>query len=141
MRLPEQRLWDRFRRRIKQEKRLHAERIENLVVVGMADVNGITAPSGREWWIELKSAPGPKRATTRVFGEKYGLSIDQVNWHLERASYGARTYILGEDRLRARVYLVHGKDAAHFNEMANIDLWDCAAASTWSGIMELLLEN
>lgn len=68
------------------------DRIENIMVIGMPDVNCCIA--GRESWIEIKSPKEPKRAKTKLFGSNHKLSQDQINWFLRQANAGGNGYVL-----------------------------------------------
>jgi hypothetical protein len=67
------------------------ERVENGVLVGMADVNYVIR--GVEGWIELKAVELPKRQGTPVLGPKQGLNKEQINWHLKRAQVLGKTWV------------------------------------------------
>lgn len=86
-------------------KALHMTRQENLVAVGQPDVEGCY--SGSQFWLELKHAARPARATTKL---RFGSPIkqNQIEWHRERAGAGGRVYYLisvgsGHER---RIYLI-----------------------------------
>ena len=68
------------------------DRIENIMVIGMPDVNCCIAC--RESWIEIKSPKEPKRATTKLFGSNHKLPQDQINWFMRQANAGGNGYIL-----------------------------------------------
>lgn len=68
------------------------ERIENLLVVGMPDVNCCIA--GTEFWLEIKSPKEPKRLSTPLFGSNHKLSQEQKNWFLSQKNAGGLGYIL-----------------------------------------------
>lgn len=100
------------------------ERVENGVLDGMGDVNYVIR--GNEGWIELKAVELPKRDSTPVLLEK-GLSIQQVNWHLLRATQCARTWIF----VSAAPYrwLVAGVYANRINLWTRDDF--CLNATFW----------
>lgn len=134
MRKPEQRFWDRARPRL---LRTHwAERIENLVTVGMPDVVTLQHSSGRVRFVELKAVPRwPVRAATRVLGAK-GLSQDQMNWHLQWRKAGGNTGILVGVGSYEQVYL-DGAHADDVNEMSRAELTK-VGATDWNEILELI---
>lgn len=138
MRLPEQRFWDRARRAL--VPILHAERIENLVGVGIPDV-WFLAHTGLIMPTELKAIQGwPARATTRVLGPKAGLSVDQRNWHLTWKQAGGTSAVLvgvGGDRQ----YLFHGRLHDEINDFTQQDFYDRCAASTWYEIRFILING
>lgn len=135
MRLPEQRLWDRMRARLK-GRGIRLERVENLVAVGRPDVDclalGIFTP------VELKAVDGfPVRPTTAVLTEKKGLNRDQRNWHLEWQRYGGRSLILvGVGS--SDVYAFRGSLADRVNEFTSQDFSLLAAARNWDEFERLL---
>jgi hypothetical protein len=68
------------------------DRIENVMVLGMPDVN--YCAEGTEAWIEIKSPKEPKKAITPLFGSNHKLSIDQKNWFLRQKKAGGIGLIL-----------------------------------------------
>jgi hypothetical protein len=66
------------------KRRLHMERMENSASSGCPDVCGCF--NGVQFWIELKTAPKPKKLSTRV---KPGIRWSQVHWANHRATAGA----------------------------------------------------
>lgn len=59
------------------------DRIENLVVQGMPDVNYCI--DGIEGWIEIKAPTMPKRESTALFGSNHKVSQAQKNWFLRQS--------------------------------------------------------
>ena len=113
MRQKEQRLWDTFRRHLKEAPTpLWHQRVENTAMSGMPDVV-VHTTRGNIRWIELKAPNLPKRPTTPVLGDE-GLNIAQRNWHLKAASMNVRSYILV--RVGDVPYLVPGMYAAEIND-------------------------
>lgn len=84
---------------------LHLCRIENLVGVGHADVEGCL--EGVQFWLELKVAKRPARRATKLrFGSP--LRESQVDWAKKRIAAGGRVWYLiqvgaGHER---QVYLI-----------------------------------
>jgi hypothetical protein len=135
VRLPEQRLWDRFRRN-SAAAGLLLNRVENLVGVGDPDVETI-AVGGVVTKLELKAIEEPpKRATTPLLGEKRGLSIEQRNFMLNWIGLGGRGYVLigvgvGHE---AEQHLMHGSYAEIINRWTLAEVRAHAVASDWRAI-------
>jgi hypothetical protein len=88
------------------------DRVENLMVLGIPDVN--VCSDGFESWIELKTSVEPKRKTTPLMGSNHKLSIDQRNWMMRQVKAGGRCYILiSTDK---RWLLINGNYADFVNE-------------------------
>lgn len=89
------------------------DRLENIVVDGMPDVNGCVL--GSEFWMEIKAPTEPKRPTTPLFGSNHKLSQDQKNWILRQLKAKGNAYIfIVTDKRRI---LISGKYADNLNEM------------------------
>lgn len=89
------------------------DRVENIVVDGMPDVNGCF--SGREFWIETKCPTEPKRDGTPLFGSNHDLSLGQRNWALRQMNAGGNVFFyIVTDKWR---FLVHGRYADRLNSM------------------------
>lgn len=84
--------YKKFREKVIQPLWDRCDRIENVMVLGMPDVN--VCINGFESWIEIKSPKEPKRAKTKLFGSNHNLSIDQQNWFLRQKTAGGIGYIL-----------------------------------------------
>jgi len=101
------------------------ERVENLLVTGMPDVNYCF--NGIEGWIELKQPTEPKRLSTRLFGSNHKLSQDQMNWFKAHMNANGRGHILiATDK---RWFLIDGKHADSINEM---DMTEIVIYSEWT---------
>ena len=116
------------------------DRIENVVVNGMPDIN--MCIEGVELWIELKSPTEPKRATTRLFGSNHKLSVDQKNWFLRHRTAKGFAYILiATDK---RWILINGKDADLVNDLTVLQLLElsiwCASkpVRSWEDLRNIL---
>lgn len=100
------------------------ERVENILVPGMPDVNGCI--NGKEFWIENKEPSEPKRGNTPLFGSNHRFSQDQLNWFLKQRNAGGRAYaFVWTDR---RGMLFQSKHADLLNtltvsQMLQIALW------------------
>lgn len=66
------------------------ERVENILVPGMPDVNGCI--SAAEFWIENKEPTEPKRASTPLFGSNHRFSQEQLNWFLKQQNAGGHAF-------------------------------------------------
>lgn len=102
------------------------DRVENVVVAGMPDVNfcGDTV----ETWIELKSPTEPKRPSTPLFGSNHKLSQDQKNWMLRQFKAGGTAWVLIATDKRWMAIL--GAHADRVNEMTVDTLLELSAWST-----------
>ena len=136
MRLPEQRLWDRMRARLK-GRGVRLERIENVVGTGRPDIDALSA--GIFTPVELKAIEGwPVRDTTAVLGRK-GLSIDQRNWHMDWARYGGRSLVVvgvGQE-----VFAFIGTFHDQINSMTRAQMSTFASGRNWDDIERLLKER
>lgn len=140
MRKPEQLLWDAFKRNCENEFWL--QRVENNELMkGMPDVFCTTTPN-RVSWIELKVAELPARVTTKVFGDKHGLSTEQKNWHRKYTDKGGRSFILCKviSEEGDQLFLIRGNKGDEFNDMTYVSLALNAAATNWKEI-KVVLEN
>lgn len=68
------------------------ERVENLLVEGMPDVN--VCIDGVESWIEFKNPKEPKRNGTMLFGSNHKVSQAQKNWHLKQEQAGGNSWFM-----------------------------------------------
>lgn len=134
MRKPEQRLWDAMRTACPPDILL--DRIENVAGVGTADLFVKAKTAARSCWIELKAANLPKRAVTRVLGER-GLSTEQINWHSRRQTFAVPTYVLLRDD-SMQLYLISGIKALSINAMTQPELAAASLASSWGAVWEVL---
>lgn len=110
----ESNLWVWLKKGGKQfRSRLHMNRVENMVLSGMPDVEGCL--DDQQFWIELKCEPRPARSTTLV---KAHFRPAQIPWMKRRLKAGGLVSVLlqvgsGHDAAR---YLVHSGRA---DEMAS----------------------
>jgi hypothetical protein len=88
------------------------ERIENVLVPGMPDVNGCF--DGREFWIETKQPREPVRASTPLFGSNHDLSQDQLNWFLRQRNAGGNGIIYVQTDKLTRLFI-----GAEFADIVN----------------------
>ena len=84
--------YKKFREKVIQLPWDRCDRIENVMVLGMPDVN--CCIHGNEFWIEIKSPKEPKRKTTKLFGSNHKLSQDQQNWFLRQANANGLGFVL-----------------------------------------------
>lgn len=115
-------------------KATRIDRIENLRVDGMPDVN--VCISGRESWVEIKSPREPVRPATPLFGSNHKLSIDQKNWFKNQIQSKGNCYVL--IRTDRRCLLLHGKYADDINDMP-VDLLEELA--DWKASVPTRKEN
>lgn len=121
MRLPEQRSWDRLRKALKGTGILY-NRVENAVGKGDPDIELLY--EGRLIKVELKvREKGPAYPYTPVLGQKYGLSIDQRNFHRRWWEHGGESLILVTLGYRYEVqhYAFSGEDADEVNNWVRTD--------------------
>jgi hypothetical protein len=98
------------------------DRLENLVVVGMPDVN--VCVCGTELWIEIKAPKEPARAKTALFASNHKLSQDQINWMLRQRKANGNAYIfINTDKRRL---LLQAKHAESINNMTLAEIKDAA---------------
>jgi hypothetical protein len=96
---------------VKGRRRL--DRVENVVLAGMPDVNGCF--DGVEFWLEMKSPTEPKRKSTPLFGSNHRVSQEQKNWFLRQLQAGGNAYFyVCTDK---RYLLLPGGLADRINEM------------------------
>lgn len=100
------------------------DRIENVMVAGMPDVN--VCINGKESWVEQKSPKEPKRKSTKLFGSNHKVSVDQSNWMKRQITAGGRAYFLIATDLRW--LLLEGALADEINEMT---VNQVVAAALW----------
>ena len=91
------------------KKALHLIRIENSVLSGTPDVEGVF--EGSQFWIELKVAEPQKTETSKI---TIKFRPAQIPWIQRRSEAGGRAFVLvqvGAGRTAER-YLVPGRDVA-----------------------------
>jgi len=117
------------------------DRIENLVVSGMPDIN--FCAQGIECWIEQKTAIEPKRFDTSLL--TYKINQDQKNWFLRQMrSRGRAFFLITTDK---RWVLMSGSFADFINDMSVIEILHNCAWSTskpiqseqWTYLREALI--
>ena len=94
-------------------KAVRIDRIENVRVDGMPDVN--VCVEGIESWVEIKSPKEPVRINTPLFGSNHKLSQAQLNWFMRQAQAGGKAFIL--IRSDKRMLLVKGVYADEINSL------------------------
>jgi len=106
------------------------DRIENLLVAGMPDVN-VKVVQGIECWVEIKSPTEPKRSSTALIGgSNHPVSQDQKNWFLrQRKAGGHAMFFIVTDKRRM---LVPGIYADQLNEMTVNEILEVA---NWSALI------
>ncbi len=127
-RKPEQLLWDALRRRLQdRDGDLWLQRVENGMGAGMPDV--LLIRDGGVLWVETKRRPDlPVRHSTPLLGERYGLNVDQRNWHHKWAAHGGDSQILISAGARLQeVFLVSGAFADEVNGLTLLTLRSLAS--------------
>jgi hypothetical protein len=120
--MSEKRNYALLRAKLIKGKKDRFDRVENVMVVGMPDIN--LCCDGVELWIEMKNATEPKKDTSKLL--KHKLSQDQQNWIKRQIDAGGRCYIMVvTDK---RWMLVDGTHADFINymnvkDMLRIALW------------------
>lgn len=110
--------WKNLRAKLSHKTKDRFERIENLMVDGMFDINYCI--EGVEGWIELKAPKEPKRDSTPLFGSNHKLSIEQRNWCKTQKDAGGIAWILiSTDNCWI---LIDGKHADEINSMTVTEL-------------------
>lgn len=103
------------------------DRVENICVAGMPDVN--TCIDSEEVWIEIKTPMNePASAKTGLLKNNHPLSQDQKNWFLRHRNAGGRGFIYVDSKVRR--YLIYQIWADEINEMSHERLmlvasWSC----------------
>lgn len=91
------------------------DRVENVVVDGMFDVNVCVAPIGIDIWIETKAPKTPKKTSTPLFAAgNHGVLQSQINWsitHLQAGGNGC--FFISTDRWRIFVDAMHAQQLNH----------------------------
>ncbi len=114
------------------EPRDRIDRVENVVVDGMPDINACI--EGTEVWIEQKSPKEPVRATTPLFGSNHRVSQSQMNWFLRHRKAGGKGYFLiVTDK---RWILISGVHADSINNMTVDELIEQCTWCTTKPIKE-----
>jgi hypothetical protein len=97
-------LWRLFHKHLRRHGDF--QRIENLVGVGMPDVNGVLFSTKREVWIELKQIERwPARATTPLRIAHY--TQEQRDWIAHRGKIAGNVYMLVGIASSPRVWLLY----------------------------------
>ena len=124
------------------------DRVENLVVAGMPDVN--LASGGVELWIEFKSPIEPKRPRSPLFGgSNHQVLQTQANWFLEQCNAGGRCFLLVSTN--KRWLLIPGAFVAHepinkwtVSEFIMKAVWHCekpARREQWETLRAILFRD
>jgi len=126
--------------------RTRLDRVENLMVDGMPDVN--MCIDGHEFWIELKSPIEPKRPGTPLFGSNHQVTLEQRNWMLRHlAAGGVGFYLISTPK---RWMLIPGRHHDEINKMTVMELLDVSLWTTnkplrsnepWIKLREALKRN
>ena len=132
MRLPEQRLWDRFRNNCP-PRLVRLNRVENAVGVGDPDVEIISR--GKVSKVELKAVDcPPARGSTSLLPKGKGLSTEQENWLIEWLKHGGNGYVL--IGVGSGQYLISCRTIAPalINSLTLLDVQHAALATKWHDI-------
>lgn len=106
------------------------ERIENVLLPGMPDVNGCFI--GHEFWIETKQPKEPARPGTPLFGSNHDLSQDQANWFLRQKNAGGNGIIYIQTDRMTRLFI-----GGEFADLINVStLRGLEAVALWSSLRD-----
>jgi hypothetical protein len=86
-------------------------RIENSVGDGVPDVN--ICCNGLECWVEIKIGSVRRNPEQPIFDKKYGVTVEQINWHINQRQAGGASYLL--IRIADELYLIAGSEAGVIN--------------------------
>lgn len=137
MRLPEQNLWDRMRKR-PELAALRMWRMENVVAEGLGDV--MTLHAGVVRFVELKALPEGWPGERAKVMTPSPMRLSQRNFHLEWQTFGGTSFILvgiggGRD---FELCMVNGVHADAVNGFRSDDLRANACARTWDAVAAFL---
>jgi hypothetical protein len=117
----EKKAYNRFRLLFK-GRRFRMTRVENVVAVGMPDVN--LCINGHEHWIEIKAPTEPKRKSTPLFGSNHRVEKEQANWMLDQLRNGGNGwFLIATDK---RFIILHGSLHDEVNSMTVPELMTVA---------------
>lgn len=139
MRLPEQKLYDRFRENMPKHATVpyRIQRIENLLEAGIPDVIVDAAP-GLTTYVENKAVEtAPMRSRTPLLGAAKGLNVGQRNWHMVAHTLGLRHFFLVGIGSTTNL-LLPGRLFDELNAMPFDDMIRAAVAVRWEGIASVL---
>lgn len=135
-RLPEQKVWDAFKRNTDKDSELRFWRIENLVTTGMADVYGRNR-KGRDFWLENKALKDwPKRASTCPMRDVF--EPGQVPFLKQICSWGGHAYVILRVESTQEWFMLHPKRGPELVEMTKLDMINNAEALGLQQIIQRL---
>ena len=103
------------------------DRVENLLVMGMPDIN--LCIRGHHMWIELKTPTEPKRPATPLFGSNHKVSQPQMNWFLRNNKAGGIGWILIASNKRWLLI-----DSAHADRVNSMTVDTLIANARWHAL-------
>lgn len=137
-RLPEQKVWDTFKRNTDTDSGLRFWRIENLVGNGMADVYGRNR-NGRDIWLEFKALKDwPKREKTCPMRDIF--EPGQVPFLKEMRTWGSHSYVILRVETPQEWFLLNPKHGPELIEMTKLDMINYAEALGLPMIIQHLRE-
>lgn len=104
------------------------DRIENIMVDGMPDVN--YCADCCECWIEIKTPTEPRKGRTPLFGSNHKLSQSQKNWFLRQKNAGGNGFILIETD--KNLLLINCNDLSVVDKLNELSLNDIFFESKFS---------
>jgi len=103
------------------QPRDRCDRIENLLVAGMPDVN--ICINTYESWLEIKSPKEPVGAHVGLFVSNHNVSMNQSNWFLRQINAGGSCYLLvATDKRWLLIDGVYAIDNQRINRMTTSEL-------------------
>lgn len=129
-------LWRRLQLSWRAISGLHAQRIESSAGLGVPDVEGCYR--GASFWVELKTAARPARASTRVHLPHF--TTDQRDWLLRRHEVGGCAWLLVQVGTGAQLslYLLRGAFLAQVGQVPEEELMRQSCIPTKCTPSELL---
>lgn len=109
------------------------DRIENIMVDGMPDVNYCV--DKYECWIEIKTPTEPKKLYTPLFGSNHKLSQSQKNWFLRQKNAGGNGFILIETNMT--LFLINCSDIGVVDKLNELPIGDIFFKSEFTADLPL----
>jgi hypothetical protein len=123
---PETVFWEEIKDNI---KNVHFQRIENLVGLGIPDVNCCT--QGCEFWLELKVGDGR-------FPD---LSKYQIAWHYRRFLVGGKSFILQKSLRRGQLELFEGGQVSDIENAVPVFVCSLPVSANISSVFSFIVSR